>query len=128
LALALWVGLILLAVTPWYGVQDHGHWERVEWMPFQTSPLRLRDIIANTLFYIPFGFLCLRALNVRARSVMRVVAAACLLSLMTEFSQVYSHGRFPSSTDLVCNTLGGWLGAVWADWRAGRRAVVPPTR
>jgi glycopeptide antibiotics resistance protein len=117
-AFALWVGVIIVVVVPWYRIQDHSHWAGVQWIPFVTPPLRLRDIVANTLFYIPFGYLCLRAID---RRVSRVVVLAGLLSLVTEFSQVFSHGRFPSSTDLVCNTLGGWVGAMWADRRARRR-------
>lgn len=110
-AFALWTGVIVVAVVPWYRIQDHSHWAGVQWIPFQ-PPLRLRDIVANILFYIPFGYLCLRAVD---RRVWRVVLAACALSLLTELTQVFSHGRFPSATDLVCNTAGAWLGAVWAE-------------
>jgi len=116
-AFALWVGVIIFVVVPWYRVQDHSHWAGVQWVPFLTPPIRLRDMIANTLFYIPFGYLGVRAID---RRVGRVVVLAGLLSLLTEFSQVFSHGRFPSSTDLVCNTLGAWAGALWADWRVRR--------
>jgi len=116
-AFALWVGVIIFVVVPWYRVQDHSHWGGVQWVPFLTPPIRLRDIVANTLFYIPFGYLGVRAID---RRVGRVVIIAGLLSLLTEFSQVFSHGRFPSSTDLVCNTLGAWVGALWATWRVRR--------
>jgi glycopeptide antibiotics resistance protein len=116
-AFALWVGVIIFVVVPWYRIQDHSHWAGVQWVPFLTPPIRLRDIVANTLLYIPFGYLGVRAID---RRVARVVVMAGLLSLLTEFSQVFSHGRFPSSTDLVCNTLGAWAGALWAVRRARR--------
>lgn len=116
IGLALWIGLTLFVVVPWYRLQDHPHWGRILWFPL-ASPWRLRDIIANTLFYIPFGLLWSRAVDPR---VSRVVLAGCLLSLLTEFSQVFSHGRFPSTTDLVCNTVGAWWGAVWAQARLRR--------
>ena len=117
IAFALWVGVIIFVVVPWYRIQDHSHWAGVQWIP--VPPFRLRDMVANTLFYIPFGYLGLRAID---RRVWRVVVLAALVSLLTEFSQVYSHGRFPSATDLVCNTLGAWVGALWADWRIRRRS------
>lgn len=117
IAFALWVGVILLVVTPWAGFRDHSHWERVQWVPFVTPPIRIRDIVANTLFYVPFGFLYVRRFRSRA---WRAVLAALVLSLLTELAQVYSHGRFPSSTDIVSNTLGACCGAVWAVSRASR--------
>jgi VanZ family protein len=38
------------------------------------------------------------------------VAAATGLSLVTEATQVYSHSRVPSMTDVVCNAAGAWVG------------------
>lgn len=112
-AFVLWIGFLLFIVVPWYRWQDHAHWTRVQWLPFLTPPLRVRDIVANTLVYVPFGLLFTRAIR---PSVWAAVSAAFLLSLLTEWTQVYSHGRFPSSTDLLCNTLGAWVGAA-RPWR-----------
>ena len=44
------------------------------------------------------------------------------LALTTEATQVFSHGRFPSMTDVVMNSIGAGLGAMGS---AGRR---PPSR
>jgi glycopeptide antibiotics resistance protein len=120
IAFALWVGVILFIVVPWYRIQDHSHWARVGLVPFMTPEVRVRDVIANTFLYVPFGYLYYRVVD---RHAGRAVIAACLLSLATELTQVYSHGRFPSATDLFSNTVGGWLGAVWA-----QRAVSGTTR
>ena len=114
-ALALWIGVILFVVTPWYGIRDHSHWARVQWIPFVSPPIRLRDIVANTVFYVPFGYFFVR--GTRNSSVGRTVMAAMLLSAATEVTQVYSHGRFPSTTDLLCNSAGAYLGALWASRR-----------
>lgn len=116
-ALALWIGVILFVVTPWYGIRDHSHWANVQWIPFVSPPVRLRDIVANTLFYVPFGYFYVRAM--RRGEVWHAVATALLLSAMTELTQVYSHGRFPSTTDLLCNSTGAYFGAIWAA-RRGR--------
>lgn len=111
IAFAVWVGVILLIVVPWGSFQDHPHWDEVSWVPFLSGPLRIRDIVANVLFYVPFGFLYVRRFRTGVR---HAVLAAVVLSLLTELTQVYSHGRFPSSTDIVCNTVGACCGAMWA--------------
>jgi glycopeptide antibiotics resistance protein len=106
--LVLWTAVILLAVVPWTSYQDHSHWARVQWIPFVTPPIKLRDLVANVLLYVPFGYWSMR-LGARPRAWRGLVLAA-VLSLGTEFTQVYSHGRFPSLTDVVCNVTGAWLG------------------
>lgn len=115
IAFGLWVAVILFVVTPWYGIRDHSHWARVQWIPFVSPPIRLSDIVLNTLFYMPFGFMYVR--RSASRRIWKAVAAAAVLSALTEVTQVYSHGRFPSTTDLVCNTVGAYLGAIWAGSR-----------
>jgi glycopeptide antibiotics resistance protein len=117
-ALAIWTGVICFIVVPWYRLQDHAHFEVVQWVPFVTPPIRLRDIVLNTLLYVPFGYLHVR--RTVAVSVPRTVALAVALSLLTECAQLFSHGRFPSTTDLVCNGFGAYLGAVWAASRTAR--------
>ena len=117
MALALWVAVILFVVTPWYGIRDHSHWARVQWIPFVSPPIRIWDILLNVLFYVPFGFMYVRRSS--SRRLWKAVVAAALLSAVTEVSQVYSHGRFPSTTDLICNTVGAYLGAIWAGPRRG---------
>jgi VanZ family protein len=106
------VGVTLFVVVPWYAVKDHPHWDRVQWIPFVTPPIRLRDLVANTIFYMPLGYWYLRAAG--HPRVWTAVGAGLALSLATEFTQVYSHGRSPSATDLICNTVGAACGAIWA--------------
>ena len=112
--LVLWVGVILLVVVPWRSYQDHSHWARVQWIPFTTPPIKARDIIGNILLYVPLGYWAMRRLG--ARHVWRAVAFGFALSVATEFTQVYSHGRFPSLTDVTNNVCGAWFGT-----RLGRR-------
>ncbi len=116
-AFALWVAVIVIVVTPWYGLRDHSHWARVQWIPFVSPPIHFWDMLLNTLFYVPFGFTYMRRSG--SRRVWKGVVAAAVLSAATEVSQVYSHGRFPSTTDLICNTVGAYLGAIWAATRRG---------
>ena len=43
-----------------------------------------------------------------------IVGVAILLSLAVELFQVYCHGRLPTTTDIISNALGAYLGARWA--------------
>jgi VanZ family protein len=106
--LLLWVGVIVLMVVPWWSFDAQAHWERVKWAPFLTPPVNADDMIANVLLYVPFGYWAFQM--DRARRPWVVVGIALLLSLATELAQVYSYGRFPSTTDLSCNVYGAWLG------------------
>ncbi len=109
LALGLWTVLILTAVVPWRNYTDHVHWGWVQWIPFSTPPVKARDIIVNTLLYVPFGYLYTRQRPGR-RQAWRAIGCAAALSLATEATQLFSHTRFPSSGDWVCNVAGAWLG------------------
>lgn len=116
-ALVVWVGLICFAVVPWWSYQDHAHWARVRWVPFVSPPIRARDLIVNLLMYVPLGWWGSRV--GRGTTLGRVVLGAALLSCATEFSQVFSHGRYPSLTDVVCNVAGALVGgALFAARRA----------
>ena len=111
----LWTLVIAACVVPWWGFQWHSHWSRVSWWPFVTGPLRLRDVAVNLLLYMPFGWFFVQGRPWSRSRASAAVAAGCLLSLGTELTQVYSHGRFPSATDVVMNGLGTVAGVV-AGW------------
>jgi len=108
--LILWILLIAVCVIPWTDLQNHTHWSKVQWIPFVTPPVKVVDIVVNVLLYIPFGYWFLRWAG-RKRSLLAVVAAAAL-SIATEWTQLYSHSRFPSLTDVTCNIVGTIVG-VW---------------
>ena len=116
--------MILLLVVPWFSWQTHPHWDRVQWTLF-LAPVKTRDIVANVLLYLPFGYWANRQWP---SNVWRVVGLAFALSLATEVTQVYSHGRFPSVRDVVCNAFGGWLGTgivAWGRWGREPNRSVP---
>lgn len=113
-----WTLVIIGGVVPWASWTDHAHWGRIEWLPF-TRNVRLRDVLLNILFYVPFGYFVTarRAASTRANVVLAAAGLAFGLSAITELSQVFSHGRFPAMTDVVTNTTGAVIGA----WLASRR-------
>lgn len=110
LALAVTAGAIVLVTFPWE-LQDHAHWYKVTWVPF-TGVVRLRDLMGNVIGYVPVGFLLARAFPGTPRA--RLIGAACLMSALLEFAQIWSHVRFPSSTDLVLNVAGATVGTLLA--------------
>ena len=72
------------------------------------------DVALNLLGYVPFGFLCIAALQPRLRGASAFIAAlACgfALSLVLEAAQSYLPARFAMNVDLLCNTLGATAGA-----------------
>jgi glycopeptide antibiotics resistance protein len=121
LLLAIWTILIVLLVVPWASFQDHAHWSRVAWVPFVSPPLKSGDVVRNLLLYLPWGYLFVRSGRSGA-SAWRIAGCALALSLATEATQVMSHGRFPSFTDVTCNVAGAWMGArLAARWRRSDR-------
>lgn len=120
-----WSALIVAATVPWTDLLGHSHWQKVQWIPFHSQPVKFFDVVVNMALYFPFGYQLLRAFPSRAR-VWHAVALATALSLTIEWSQLYSHSRFPSVQDVVCNIGGSWIGA----WRAltGRRPSDVPVQ
>jgi glycopeptide antibiotics resistance protein len=111
--------LPLFITVPWRDFQAHAHWDEVGWIPFVSWPVRGRDIALNLLLFGPLGIAS--ALYFRRR----VYAAGLLaffLSFAGEWLQVYSHARFPSATDLVCNVVGAVVAAALVRWHLQRRA------
>lgn len=117
-----WIGVwglavaavLVVTVLPLSAVVDHPHWHRVAWIPFVDDGGDTWELAANLLLFLPFGYAGVRVLGPGRRSLVRVVALGALLSLGVESVQLFSHGRFPSSTDLVVNTAGAALAAALA--------------
>jgi hypothetical protein len=107
--LALWTAIVVAGVVPWDGWTDHSHWGRIQWDPL-LRPFRLDDIFLNLVLYCPLGYFITRGRP--RRRVWWAVLYGLLLSMATELTQVYSHSRFPSMTDVCTNTIGAWLGAL----------------
>ncbi len=112
----LWSAVILAATVPTKDVVGHTHWQKVQWIPFRSPPVKVFDVVANIALYLPFGYTLARASADRARRWHAVVLGG-VLSLAIEWSQLYSHSRFPSVQDVLCDIVGAWGGA----WLTTRR-------
>jgi VanZ family protein len=116
--LGIWTAVVAAATLPWTDFVGHTHWQKVQWIPFVSPPVRPLDIIGNVALYLPLGYSLIRSSS--HKSVWRVAAIAGLLSFAIESSQLYSHARFPSVQDLCCNIFGAWVGASFALRRYAR--------
>jgi glycopeptide antibiotics resistance protein len=118
------LALVLLATTwPISDFQDHPHWFRVEWLPFSQYQ-RPFDVVANVLLFVPFGAAAAAGATEPRRARLAMYAGLAV-ALAVELSQVYTHNRIATTTDVITNTAGAWLGARWAVQRARARARGP---
>ena len=100
-----------MAAFPWGDLQDHTHWSKIGWVPFVSPPIRLRDMALNTLLCAPIGGFAGRLFR---RPLVMAFGLSLALSLTAEWTQVYSHTRFPSATDVTCNVVGAVTAATFA--------------
>lgn len=111
---------------------------RLEWIPFsrlcpQYGVFCPADTGLNLAMFMPFGALAALVggdATSKRRRVVRGVVAGFGLSLLIETTQYFNPDRFPSTTDLLLNTLGAALGALAATaflgWRKRLANVQSP--
>ena len=115
IAFAVYVLLIAYAsLYPLEGWRDHGlspfAYLGSAWPRYVTA----FDLAANVLGYLPYGFLCVLALQPQLRGLLAfavAVASAGLLSLALEAAQSYLPARVATNLDVLCNIAGGACGA-----------------
>lgn len=108
--------VIWLADFPWGDLQNHPHWDSVGWIPFLSPPLKAFDVAVNLLLGVPLGIVAGRVFR---HGTAMAVLATLGASLLGEWSQLYSHTRFPSATDVTAN-ISGAVVACQAVTRLGR--------
>lgn len=122
--------IVAATVLPWSNFVGHSHWAQVQWLPFYGHRLDWFDIAANVVLFVPFGYFAggfLSALLPGKKAALVLVGSA-LLSTLVEFLQIYSHGRFPSATDIGCNVVGAALGLMFSARRSSDSAKDRPPR
>ena len=123
--LAIWfVSLLLLTLSPF------GTLREVPRAWSSGSRLGTLDFLGNIALYLPLGILAVRLGQRR----LLVVAAGILLSFAIESAQMYIAQRYPSGLDVVANTVGTAVGALFSaplwliTWRVGSRLWSPLRR
>lgn len=131
---AIWFLLVVLAIAPVFPLSNyvgHPHWDQIRWIPFHKFTLswhKVIDVIGNTLWFLVFGYLLHYQLNWDSRSrwsVAAITAIAGAVSFSAELFQVFCHNRIPSTTDILCNTLGASLGGYIAEKQPATTSVGP---
>jgi len=107
-ALILWTGALIAVTVPFFDLHLHTHWAKVGWIPFRTPPIKASDLAANVALYVPFGFLFSRPSGHGPFT--GAISCAAVLSVAVVFTQLCSHSRIPSTTDVVCNVIGAAVG------------------
>lgn len=106
-------------------------------LPFDLNPFTMNDplrVVAaewllNVALFVPLGILF--PLLLQRRRVVTTVAVGAVLSLLVELTQfTFQLNRDPSVTDIICNTVGAFLGTLIGAVlrrRTRRRAELPET-
>lgn len=106
-----WILVVVAASGPWFGVVREPQWDRVTWIPFTGFGDKPRDMIANVLLYVPFGWSFVKNRSSRAR-VRDAMVAAALVSIAVEIPQLFYRLRDPSTTDVVMAIVGAAAGSL----------------
>jgi len=93
---------------------------RVKLNQLSFNRLFLSDVFLNILGFMPLGiFFCLSLKQTtplsQTNALLCTVMFCLLLSLTIEISQAWIPSRTSSYIDVLCNTLGGWLGSMLAN-------------
>lgn len=121
MALAYLLLIIYASLYPFYGWRDIG---LSAWSYLKASlhPYIFKfDLFINLFGYIPFGFLSVLAFYPRLQGKIVVVLVVLLgigLSANMEALQTFLPSRVASNLDLVCNSLGTFVGALLGRYRA----------
>jgi VanZ family protein len=115
--IALGLGILLVAAFPFSSLTNHAHWDKVRWVPFVSPPIKGHDIIGNVLLGMPAG-VAIAAKTLGGPAAVAITVGT--VSLICEGAQIYSHHRFPSVTDFICNVGGAVGAALW--WGSRKKA------
>jgi glycopeptide antibiotics resistance protein len=120
-----WTGLVILVSAPWIGFTPQPQWDRLHLVPFTDPADKPRDVIANVLMFVPFGYSYFKHRQGRGRLAATVLTAIAV-SAVAEVTQLFSTLRNPSATDVTMAAVGSGLGALWRAawerWRGGGAA------
>jgi glycopeptide antibiotics resistance protein len=107
-----WWVLVVWAVSfPSSGMTSRPQWNRLHLVPFTDPADRPRDVIANILLFVPFGFS-----YARRRAWWKAIAISAVVSVIAEATQLFSTSRFPSATDVTAALGGTAFGALASSW------------
>ena len=115
-----WLLVVVLVSGPWFGVLRHPQWNRVTWIPFRGAEDKPRDVVANFLLWVPFGWSYAGSRR-RRRSIAEAVRVGGAVSFTAEAAQLFFRSRDPSATDVLMAVCGIAVGALASQMFRSRR-------
>jgi len=107
-----WIPVVWAISTPWVGFTTTPQWHRVHLVPLSDPADKPRDVIANVLLFVPFGYSAAGRRGTRSGFLFALGAAAAV-SISAEASQLFSTQRYPSATDVAAAVVGSAIGAAF---------------
>ena len=107
-----WIPLVWIVSSPWVGFTGKPQWHRVHLVPLGDPSDKPRDVLANVLLFVPFGYSAAGRRSARSGFLFAIGAAAAV-SLTAEASQLFSTQRYPSATDVSAAMVGAAIGAAF---------------
>ena len=107
-----WIPVVWAVSTPWLGFTTQPQWHRVHLVPFTDPADKARDIAANILLFVPFGYSAAGRRATRS-GLLFALGAAAAVSISAEASQLFSTQRYPSATDVTAAVVGSAIGAAF---------------
>jgi len=105
-----WIVVIAVVSGPWFGVVRHPQWKRVTLVPFHGFEDKPRDVAANFLLFVPFGWSFAKSRLKRPTAA--TILAAALVSVAVEIPQLFYRLRDPSATDVFMAICGAGAGSL----------------
>jgi glycopeptide antibiotics resistance protein len=108
-----WILVVAVVSGPWFGFSAEPQWHRVTWIPFRGFEDKPRDVLANFLLFVPFGF-SFAWDRVGRSQILAAVLAGSIVSICVEVPQLFYRMRDPSATDVLMAVCGAAAGSVAA--------------
>jgi glycopeptide antibiotics resistance protein len=108
-----WSAVIVGLSLPSFGFTPYPQWDRVHAIPFSDPEDKRRDELVNIGMFIPLGYLFARGRRM-PRALVGAMAAAAMVSVAAESTQLFSRSRNPSGTDFTMALVGAALGSLVA--------------
>lgn len=104
-----------------FTVKNYHAWEVVPFVDIHDISAAARDWAINLLGFVPFGWIVVMLHRPRSGILLAIILSAGISSTIEAGQLLFFSDRFPSTQDIIMNTLGGALGA----WLAKRSTYQP---
>jgi hypothetical protein len=97
-----------------FTLKNYHAWKIVPFVDIQDTSAAVQDWAINLLGFVPFGWVVVMLRRPRSGVLLAIILSAGISSTIEAGQLLVFAERFPSTQDLIMNTLGGALGAWFA--------------